>query len=328
MRILITGAAGFLGSHLTERFLADGHEVVGVDNFATGLRMNLARAQKLPGFRLIEHDVSIPFAVESKLDGVLHLASPASPADYVEMPIQTLKAGGPGTHNTLGIALRHGARYLLASTAEVYGDPEVHPQREDYRGNVNPVGPRSVYDEAKRYAEATTTAYHRVHGLEVRIARIFNTYGPRLRPADGRVVSNFIVQVLRGLPLTVHGDGSQTRSFCYVDDQVEGLVRLFRQGGPHPVNIGNPRECTIRELAEAIGRETGARVSLEYGPLPDDDPRRRCPEIGLARRELGWEPVVDLAEGLRKTVSWFRDLLELEGSPGGREGDLSDPEGR
>lgn len=313
MRVLITGAAGFLGSHLTDRFLADGHEVVGVDNFVTGSRKNLAHLAGHPGLQLVEQDVSVPFAVESKLDGVLHFASPASPDDYIKMPIQTLKVGGLGTHNTLGIALRHGVRYLLASTSEVYGDPQTHPQREDYWGNVNPVGPRGVYDEAKRYAEAMTTAYHRVHGVDVRIARIFNTYGPRLRPGDGRVMSNFIVRALRGEALTVYGDGSQTRSFCYVDDQVEGLVRLFRKGGPHPVNIGNPSEITIRELAEVVSEETGVPVSLEYGPLPADDPARRCPDIGAARRELDWEPVVSLQEGLRKTIPYYRGLLGREG---------------
>lgn len=313
MRVLITGAAGFLGSHLTDRFLADGHEVVGVDSFVTGSRKNLAHLEGHPGLQLIEQDVSVPFTVESKLDGVLHLASPASPEDYIEMPIQTLKVGGLGTHNTLGIALHHGVRYLLASTSEVYGDPQIHPQREDYWGNVNPVGPRGVYDEAKRYAEAMTTAYHRIHGVDVRIARIFNTYGPRLRLADGRVMSNFIVRALRGEALTVYGDGSQTRSFCYVDDQVEGLVRLFGRGGPRPVNIGNPSEITIRELAEVVGRETGVPVSVEYAPLPADDPSRRCPDIGAARRELDWEPVVSLQEGLRKTIPYYRGLLEREG---------------
>lgn len=313
MRILITGAAGFLGSHLTDRFLSAGHEVVGVDNFLTGSRRNLAHLEGNPCFQLLVQDVSVPFTVESKLDGVLHFASPASPADYVRMPVQTLKVGGLGTHITLGIALRHGARYLLASTSEVYGDPLVRTQREDYWGNVNPIGPRGVYDEAKRFAEAMTTAYHRTHGMDVRIARIFNTYGPRLRPDDGRVMSNFINQALRGRPLTIYGDGSQTRSFCYVDDQVEGLVRLFHDGGSRPVNIGNPSELTIRELAQRVGRETGVPVLLEHGPLPVDDPSVRCPDIGRARRELGWEPVVSLTEGIRKTIPYFRGLLEEEG---------------
>lgn len=313
MRILITGTAGFLGSHLTDRYLADGHEVIGVDNFVTGSRRNLAHLEGDSRFHLLEHDVSVPFTVEAKLDGVLHFASPASPADYVKMPIQTLKVGGLGTLNTLGLALRHGARYLLASTSEVYGDPLVHPQREDYWGNVNPVGPRGVYDEAKRYAEAMTTAYHRTHGMDVRIARIFNTYGPRLRHDDGRAVSNFIDQALRGQPLTIYGDGSQTRSFCYVDDQVEGLMRLFRKGRSSPVNIGNPTEFTIRKLAELVGKETGVQVTLEHRPLPVDDPAVRCPDIGRARRELDWEPAVTLAEGIRKTIPWFRSLLEREG---------------
>ena len=312
MRVLITGVAGFLGSHLADRFLADGDEVVGVDNFITGSRSNLAHLEDDSRFQLVEHDVSKPFFVESGLDGVLHFASPASPVDYIELPIQTLKVGGLGTHNTLGLARHHGARYLLASTSEVYGDPKVHPQREDYWGNVNPVGPRGVYDEAKRYAEAMTMAYHRTHGLDTRIVRIFNTYGTRMRPADGRVVSNFIVQGLRGEAMTVYGDGSQTRSFCYVDDEVDGIVRLFRSGRADPTNIGNPDEFTVRELAGLVMEETGSTVPPVFRPLPVDDPAVRRPDISAARRDLGWTPSVSLREGLRRTIAYFRDLLERE----------------
>ncbi len=312
MRVLITGAAGFLGSHLADRFLAEGYEVVGVDNLITGSRGNLAHLDDEPGFRLIEHDISTPLFVESQLDGVLHFASPASPVDYIDLPIQTLKVGGLGTHNTLGLALRHGARYLLASTSEVYGDPQVHPQTEDYWGNVNPVGPRGVYDEAKRYAEAMTMAYHRAHGLDTRIVRIFNTYGTRMRPDDGRVVSNFIVQGLRGEPMTVYGDGTQTRSFCFVDDEIDGIYRLFQSTRADPVNIGNPAEFTIRELAELVMEETGSAVPPDFRPLPVDDPAMRRPDITAARRELGWTPTVSLREGLRKTVPYFRELVGRE----------------
>ena len=311
MRVLITGVAGFLGSHLADRFLAEGYEVVGVDNFVTGSRRNLTHLEHEARFRLIEHDISKPLFVESPLDGVLHFASPASPVDYIDLPIQTLKAGGLGTHNTLGLALRHGARYLLASTSEVYGDPKIHPQTEDYWGNVNPIGPRGVYDEAKRYAEAMTMAYHRSHGLATRIARIFNTYGARMRPADGRVVSNFIVQGLRGKPMTVYGDGSQTRSFCYVDDTVDGIFRLFRSTRVDPTNIGNPDEFTIRELARLVMEETGCTVPLDFLPLPVDDPVVRRPDIGVARRELGWTPAIGLREGLRKTIPHLRELVEV-----------------
>lgn len=309
-RVLITGVAGFLGSHLADRFLADGYEVVGVDNFLTGSGGNLEHLAREPRFDLIEHDVSRPLYVESAVDGVLHFASPASPVDYTELPIQTLKAGGLGTHNTLGLARRHRARYLLASTSEVYGDPLVHPQPEDYWGNVNPVGPRSMYDEAKRYAEAMTMGYHRGHGLDTRIVRIFNTYGTRMRPEDGRVVSNFIVQGLRGEAMTIYGTGSQTRSFCHVDDQVEGIVRLFHSPRVDPTNVGNPDECTILELAALVMEETGSSVSPVFRPLPPDDPVVRRPDISAARRELGWTPTIGLREGVRRTIPYFRGMVD------------------
>lgn len=310
MRILITGAAGFLGSHLVDRFLADGWEVVGVDNFVTGSRANLDHLEREPRFDLVEHDISKPFFVEPKVDGILHFASPASPVDYTVLPIQTLKVGGLGTHNALGIALRYRARFLLASTSEVYGDPQVHPQTEDYWGNVNPVGPRGVYDEAKRYAEAMTMAYHRAHSLDTRIVRIFNTYGERMRPSDGRVVSNFIVQGLRGEAMTIYGTGDQTRSFCHVDDQIEGIVRLFHSERADPVNIGNPDEFTIRDLADIVCRETGSRAAPVFRPLPPDNPAVRCPDISTARRELGWRPTIGLREGVRRTIPYFRGLVE------------------
>ncbi len=310
MRIVITGAAGFLGSHLTDRFLDDGHEVVGVDNFITGSRENLSHLAAHPGFSLVEHDVSRPLHLEGPIDGILHFASPASPVDYLELPIQTLKVGSLGTHNMLGMARAKGARFLLASTSEVYGDPAVHPQPESYWGNVNPVGPRGVYDEAKRFAEALTMAYHRTHGIETRIVRIFNTYGPRMRPGDGRVVSNFIVQALLGEPLSVYGDGSQTRSFCYVDDLVDGITRLFHSDESDPVNVGNPHEFTIIELARVVLSETGSRSELRHLPLPQDDPKVRRPDITLARERLGWEPEVRLVDGIRRTVPWFRRLVE------------------
>ncbi len=312
MRVAITGAAGFLGSHLVDRFLADGCEVVGVDNCITGSPRNLVHLDDHPRFRLLDHDISRPLYLDAKLEGVLHFASPASPVDYLELPIQTLKVGSLGTHNTLGLARRHGARYLLASTSEVYGDPQVHPQPESYWGNVNPVGPRGVYDEAKRFAEAMTMAYHRAHGLETRIARIFNTYGTRMRPGDGRVVSNFIVQGLRGEAMTVYGDGSQTRSFCFVDDTIEGISRLFRSACTDPVNIGNPDEFTIAELAGLVMKATGSSTGPKYLPLPVDDPVVRRPGIGLAQRELGWAPVTGLREGLEKTVPYFRKLVAEE----------------
>jgi len=310
VRVVITGAAGFLGSHLSERFIAEGHEVVGVDNFITGSRANVEALEEGGGFRLIEHDISKPLYLEERIDGVLHFASPASPVDYLELPIQTLKVGSLGTHNALGLAKAKGARFLLASTSEVYGDPQVHPQPETYWGHVNPIGVRGVYDEAKRFAEAITMAYHRYHGLETRIVRIFNTYGPSMRPGDGRVVSNFIVQALRGDPLTMYGDGNQTRSFCYVKDEVEGIFRLFHSDRADPVNIGNPVEFTIRELADIVLDETGSDSRIEKLPLPEDDPKVRQPDITVARELLGWEPVVDLREGIRQTLPYFRAALE------------------
>jgi len=309
MRVLITGAAGFLGSHLADRFLADGHEVVGLDNFATGSPDNIAHLTGNPRFAFHEHNVTNFIYVAGPLDGVLHFASPASPRDYLEMPIQTLKVGSLGTHKALGLAKAKQARFLLASTSEVYGDPLVHPQPEGYWGNVNPIGPRGVYDEAKRFAEAMTMAYHRFHGVDTRIVRIFNTYGPRMRVRDGRVVSNFIVQALRGEPITVYGDGVQTRSFCYVDDLVDGIVRLFERGGSEPTNIGNPREFTVRELAEMVVRLTGSRSAIVREPLPEDDPKVRQPDIARARERLGWEAKVGLEEGLQRTIADFRRRL-------------------
>jgi dTDP-glucose 4,6-dehydratase len=309
LRVLITGAAGFLGSHLTDRFLAEGHHVVGMDNFITGNRANLRHLVAEPRFELIEHDVTREIRVGGALDGVLHFASPASPVDYLEFPIQTLKVGSLGTHKTLGVAKEKGARYFLASTSETYGDPQVHPQPETYWGHVNPIGPRGVYDEAKRFAEAMTMAYHRYHRLDTRIVRIFNTYGPRMRPSDGRVVSNFIVQALKGEPLTVYGDGQQTRSFCFVDDEVEGLYRLFMSDYTLPMNIGNPDEFTIRELADLVLELVGGKSKLEKRPLPEDDPKMRRPDITLARKTLGWEPKTKLKEGLEKTIPYFRSVI-------------------
>jgi len=313
-RALITGAAGFLGSHLAERFLREGWEVLGLDNFVTGSDRNLEVLREHDGFDFVEHDISQPIEIEGRLDGVLHFASPASPVDYLELPIQTLKVGSLGTHNSLGLAKAHGARFLLASTSEVYGDPKVHPQPESYWGNVNPIGLRGVYDEAKRFAEAMTMAYHRYHGLDTRIVRIFNTYGPRMRPGDGRVVSNFVVQALRGESLTVYGDGSQTRSFCYVDDEVEGIWRLFGSERNDPVNVGNPTEFTIAELAEVVLEETASVSEIEHRPLPDDDPKVRRPDITVARELLGWEPATALREGLRRTIPYFRRRVEEEGA--------------
>jgi dTDP-glucose 4,6-dehydratase len=307
--VLITGAAGFLGSHLTDRFLAEGHEVVGVDNFITGHPDNIAHLIGEPRFRFVQHDVTTFVYVEGPLDGVLHFASPASPIDYLELPIQTLKVGSLGTHKTLGLAKAKGARYFLASTSEVYGDPQVHPQPESYWGHVNPVGPRGVYDEAKRFAEALTMAYHRYHTVDTRIVRIFNTYGPRMRARDGRVVSNFVVQALKGEPLTIYGDGSQTRSFCFVSDLVDGLYRLFLSERTEPTNIGNPHEFTVRQLAEAVLRLTRSRSPLEFRALPTDDPKVRQPDITVARRELGWAPTVQLDEGLGHTIAYFRERL-------------------
>src|SRR6266702_1799851 len=292
MRALVTGAAGFLGSHLCDRLLAQGHRVVGMDNYLTGNAANLAHLRSSPNFQFLLHDVTNFIEVQGPLDGVLHFASPASPVDYLEFPIQTLKVGSLGTHKALGLAKAKGARFLLASTSEVYGDPLVHPQPESYWGNVNPVGPRGVYDEAKRFAEAMTMAYHRYHKLDTRIVRIFNTYGPRMRPRDGRVVSNFIVQALLGEPLTIYGDGSQTRSFCFVSDEVDGIYRLFMRGDHEPTNVGNPNEYTVKELAELVKELTGSKAPIDYRPLPQDDPRKRRPDITRARGMLGWEPKV------------------------------------
>ena len=311
MRVLITGAAGFLGSHLTDRFLRDGHSVVGLDNFITGNPDNIAHLMGHERFEFLRHNVSTYTYVAGDLDGVLHFASPASPIDYLEHPIATLKVGALGTHNALGLAKAKGARFFLASTSEVYGDPLVHPQPESYWGNVNPIGPRGVYDEAKRFAEAMSMAYHRAHGVDTRIVRIFNTYGPRMRPHDGRVVSNFIVQALKGEPLTMYGDGSQTRSFCYVEDEVEGIYRLFMHGDANPTNIGNPNEFSVRQLAEIVLEVTGSASPLAFKELPEDDPKVRKPDITRACTMLGWEPNIELREGVRRTVEYFRRVLQL-----------------
>ncbi len=307
---VVTGGAGFLGSHLCDRLLADSHRVVCVDNFLTGRWKNIAHLLDRDDFSIVEHDVSIPFELEGDVDYVLHFASPASPIDYLELPIQTLKVGSLGTHNTLGLAKAKKARYLLASTSEVYGDPLVHPQPETYWGNVNPVGPRGVYDEAKRFGEAMVMAYHRYHGLETRIVRIFNTYGPRMRPKDGRVVPAFIQQALTGEPLTVFGDGGQTRSFCFVSDLVEGIDRLLLSDVSAPTNIGNPHEMTILQFAEHILKLTGSTSEIVYEPLPLNDPKTRQPDITKARTLLDWEPRVPLDEGLGKTVEYFQSLLK------------------
>src|SRR5882724_8474779 len=309
-RVMITGGAGFIGSHLCERFLADGHDVICVDNFITGNADNVAPLFADRRFSFIHQDITQYIYVKGNLDFILHFASPASPVDYLELPIQTLKVGSLGTHKALGLAKEKGARFLLASTSEVYGDPLVHPQTEDYWGNVNPIGPREVYDEAKRFAEAITMAYHRTHGVETRIVRIFNTYGPRMRREDGRVVPNFIAQALRNEDLTVYGDGSQTRSFCYVSDLVEGILRLLRGEHTMPVNIGNPHEMTVLQFAKLIIELTGSRSGIAYRPLPVDDPKVRQPDITLARKVLaGWEPTVPVEEGLRRTIAYFRDKL-------------------
>jgi len=305
MRVLITGGAGFLGSHLCDRFLAEGHDVVGLDNFVTGHPDNIAHLIGNDRFQFLQHDISTSTYVEGPLDGVLHFASPASPIDYLELPIETLKVGSLGTHNALGLAKAKGARFFIASTSEVYGDPLVHPQKEEYWGNVNPVGPRSVYDEAKRFSEALTMAYHTWHGLDTRIVRIFNTYGPRMRPRDGRVVSNFIVQALSNEPLTIYGDGSQTRSFCYASDEVDGIYKLFMNGDSNPTNIGNPDEYTVKQLAELVVELTGTRAPIVYEPLPKDDPKVRKPDITRARMMLGWEPKVHVRDGLARTIEYF-----------------------
>jgi len=305
-RTLITGGAGFIGSHLCERFLAEGDEVICMDNFLTGSADNIAHLFQNRRFQFIEQDVTTHIYVKGPLDAILHFASPASPVDYLEFPIPTLKVGSLGTHKALGLAKEKNARFLLASTSEVYGDPLVHPQPEEYWGNVNPIGPRGVYDEAKRFAEAITMAYHRAHGVATRIVRIFNTHGPRMRLEDGRVVPNFTAQALRGEPITVFGDGSQTRSFCYVSDLVEGIVRLLRSDFSDPVNCGNPHETSILEFAKTIIRLTNSKSEIVYRPLPEDDPKVRKPDITRARKLLGWEPQVGLEDGLRRTLDYFR----------------------
>ena len=309
MRLLVTGAAGFLGSHLVDRLLAEGHDVIGMDNFITGSEANLAHLAGNSRFGFIKHDVSRFISVDGPLDGVLHFASPASPVDYLELPIQTLKVGSLGTHNGLGLAKAKGARFFLASTSEVYGDPQVHPQPETYWGHVNPVGPRGVYDEAKRFAEAMTMAYHRYHGIDTRIVRIFNTYGPRMRARDGRVVSNLVVQALRGEPLTIYGDGSQSRSFCYVSDLIDGIYRLFMSNRVDPTNIGNPIEFTVLQLARLVKEMTGSSAEIIHRPLPVDDPKVRQPDISVARRVLSWEPAIPLREGLVRTIEHFRTIV-------------------
>ncbi|HEY5611135.1 MAG TPA: UDP-glucuronic acid decarboxylase family protein [Thermoanaerobaculia bacterium] len=308
-RALITGGAGFLGSHLCDLFLARGHEVICMDNFITGSPDNIKHLFGQSGFSFVKYDVTNYIHVDGPLDYVLHFASPASPIDYLEKPIQTLKVGSLGTHKTLGVAKDKNARYLIASTSEVYGDPLVHPQKEDYWGNVNPVGPRGVYDEAKRFAEAMTMAYHRFHGVDTRIVRIFNTYGERMRLRDGRVVPAFVSQALRGEPMTVFGDGSQTRSFCYVSDLVEGIYRLLMSDEVQPVNIGNPAEMTVREFAETIKRIVGSDAPIVFKPLPEDDPKIRRPDISKAKALLKWEPLVPLEEGLGRTIAYFREKL-------------------
>jgi len=310
MRILVTGGAGFLGSHLSDRLLADGHEVVAVDNFFTGNKRNVRHLLDNKDFELIRHDVTFPLYVE--VDAIYNLASPASPIHYQRDPVQTTKTSVLGAINMLGLAKRLGVKIFQASTSEVYGDPEVHPQPESYWGKVNPIGPRACYDEGKRAAETLFFDYHRQHGMEIRVARIFNTYGPRMAPDDGRVVSNFVLQALRGEPLTIYGDGSQTRSFCYASDLIDGFVRLMEndKGLVGPVNLGNPGEFTMLELAEAVLEVTGSKSSIDYQPLPQDDPKQRQPDISLAKKELGWEPTIQLREGLEKTAEYFRGVLD------------------
>jgi dTDP-glucose 4,6-dehydratase len=312
MNILVAGAAGFLGSHLTDRLLSEGHSVIGVDNLCTGTRENLAHLASEPCLRFIEWDICQPFAPNldlGQLNYIFNFASPASPPEYLRLPIETLSVGSIGTQNLLELAARHNAGFLHASTSECYGDPLQHPQTEEYWGNVNPVGPRSVYDEAKRFAEALVMAYHRSRGVNTHLVRIFNTYGPRLHPSDGRVVSNFMMQALRGESLTIYGDGRQTRSFCYVDDLIEGIVRLSRSDEHLPVNIGNPREFTILECAKAVLEVTGSKSELRFEALPVDDPIRRRPDISKARRLLGWEPKVELKEGLTRSLDFFKSKL-------------------
>ncbi len=309
MRTLITGGSGFIGSHLCERFLAEGHDVLCVDNFITGTVSNLDPFRDHPRFHLVGHDVSQPLKIKGPVDNILHFASPASPVDYLNYPIQTLKVGSLGTHNTLGLAMSKGARYLLASTSEVYGDPEQHPQKETYWGNVNPIGIRGVYDEAKRFAEAMVMAYHRTHGVNTHIVRIFNTYGERMRLDDGRVLPNFMGQALRGEPLTVYGDGSQTRSFCYVTDLVEGIFRLLFTDFHEPVNLGNPDEVSILDFASEIRALAGTTTEIVFKPLPQDDPKVRKPDITRARQLLGWEPIVNRQKGLGRTMDYFKNKI-------------------
>lgn len=311
-KVLITGAAGFLGSHLCDRFLKEGYFVIGMDNFITGDKKNLNHLQNDSNFEFIEHDVTEFIKIDGELDYILHFASPASPIDYLKIPIQTLKVGSLGTHNLLGLAKAKNARILIASTSEIYGDPLVHPQTEDYYGNVNTIGPRGVYDEAKRFQESITMAYHRFHGLETRIVRIFNTYGPRMRLNDGRVIPAFLGQALRGEDLTIFGDGRQTRSFCFVDDQVEGIYRLLLSDYAYPVNIGNPHEISIKDFAEEIIKLTGTTQKVIYKNLPIDDPMQRQPDISLAKKLLNWEPKVDRGEGMKITFDYFKNLTSDE----------------
>ena len=306
---LITGGAGFIGSHLCEKLIKKGYRVICMDNLITGKMENISHLSNNPNFKFIQHDVSKYIDIEEKLDFILHFASPASPIDYQLYPIQTLKVGSLGTHNSLGLAKAKKAKFLLASTSEVYGDPLVNPQKEDYWGNVNCVGPRGVYDEAKRFAEAITLAYHRTHKIDTKIARIFNTYGPHMRDHDGRAIPNFIDQALNNKPLTVYGDGSQTRSFCYVDDLIEGIYKLMCSNVNEPVNIGNPKEMTVLDLAEKTIKLTDSKSRIIYKPLPKDDPKIRCPDIGKAKKELSWLPQVSLEEGLINTISWFKNTL-------------------
>jgi len=314
MRTIITGGAGFVGSHLCERFLAEGHEVICVDNFITGSAVNIEHLRANDRFTFIRHDISHPIEIDGPVDHVLHFASPASPVDYLRHPIPTLKVGSLGTHNTLGLAKLKKSRYLLASTSEVYGDPEQHPQREDYWGHVNPIGVRGVYDEAKRFAEAMTMAYHRYHGVDTHICRIFNTYGERMRLDDGRVLPNFMGQALRGEPLTVYGDGSQTRSFCYVSDLVDGIYRLLSTDFHDPVNLGNPHEVTILDFARETIALTGSRSTIDFKPLPQDDPKVRKPDITRARQLLGWVPKIDRREGMVRTLEYFRGRVKAPSS--------------
>ena len=313
MRVLVTGAAGFLGSHVCDRLIAEGHEVIGMDNLLTGRMQNLAHLEEVRRFRFVRHNVAEYIFVDGPLDAVLHFASPASPIDYLELPIQTLKVGSLGTHNALGLAKAKGARFLLASTSEVYGDPLVHPQPETYWGNVNPIGPRGVYDEAKRFAEAITMAYHRAHGVQTRIVRIFNTYGSRMRLHDGRALPEFMCQAIRGEPITVYGAGQQTRSFTYVDDLVDGIYRLLHSDEVEPVNLGNPEETTILQFAQEIRELTGSKSDIVHKPLPVDDPKQRQPDITLARKVLNdWQPKVPVQDGLKRTIEYFQQKMREE----------------